>query len=81
MTRDYLDKKAISLATRIPEGHAVAGLEYGAFVSLGARSGYYVQAPGADRWGIAQQTPASDELPGSGADTEIVAAIRAELED
>jgi hypothetical protein len=66
------------LETRIPEqGGAIAGLVYGAHVSMVGRAGYYVRLEGTEEWYIAQLTPASDELYGT--DAEIVDAIRDEI--
>ena len=57
------------LSTRIPEGHTVAGLEYGRHVSTPGWTGYYVRPSGSDlELAVARQTRASDELPGADAD-------------
>jgi hypothetical protein len=77
----YIDDDAIILETRIPQDRgSVEGLEYGGFVNQGAHGwcGYYVRPEGAERWGVARCTPASDELYDH--DAEIVRAIRAELD-
>jgi len=77
MSQTHIDEDAIILETFIPEGYSVAGLEYGAFLSGNGCSGYYVRPIGTETWGVAWQTPASDELHDS--DEAIVAAIREEL--
>lgn len=75
-TQTFIHPGAIILNTRIPE-HRVEGLEYGAHVTGRGWSGYYVRPVGDERWGVARETPASDETYES--DNEIVAAIRTEL--
>lgn len=89
MTSDYIDEDAVMLSTRIPEGHRVDGLTYGAHVSRIGWCGYYVHLPGSDRWGVARMTPASNELPEPDEDEDedetqdeaIVRCIRAELQE
>ncbi|MCG5527349.1 MULTISPECIES: hypothetical protein [Halorhodospira] len=68
------------LQTRIPEHRTVAGLTYGAHVSGPGWSGYWVTSGTVPAWGIARQTPASDELPGDGDDRDVRDAIVEELE-
>ena len=77
--QDHTTEPSI-LDTRIPEGRAVPGIEYGAHYSDPARRwlGYYVRAGNSPQWGIARLTPASDELEESDAAT--VRAIAEELE-
>lgn len=66
------------LTTRIPEGRAVPGLEYGAHVSRQGWTGYHVRPAGSGLpFGIARQTPAADELPEN--DEAIVGEIGTEL--
>lgn len=69
------------ISTRIPEQRSVRGLQYGAHVSKIGWSGYYVRPVRrhGGKWAIARLTPASDELPGTGSDRAIVAAIRDEF--
>ncbi len=69
--------EATRLETRIPEGRKVPGLEYGAHVSGEGWSGYYVRPVGSARWGVARQTPASNEVYDT--DAEIVEAIGDEM--
>ena len=64
--------------TRIPEGRAVPGVEYGAHVSGPRWSGYYVRTAHCPQWAIARETPASDELEGD--DRDILLALDDELE-
>ena len=53
------------LATRIPEGRTVDGLEYGRHVSAPGWSGYYVRPSGSPLpMMVARLTPTEDELPG-----------------
>ena len=68
------------LETRIPEGRAVPGLEYGAHYQPPDRrwSGYYVRTAYCPQWGIARETPASDEL--AGGDRAILLALDEELQ-
>lgn len=69
-----------TLKTRIPEGRKVRGLEYGRLVTTPGRA-YYVVRPArrhGGQWAMAALTPASDELPGTGTDRAIMAAIRNE---
>jgi hypothetical protein len=66
------------LATRIPEGRAVEGLEYGAHYSSRGWTGYHVRPTGSGLpFGVARQTPASDELEES--DEATVGEIGTEL--
>ena len=65
------------LATRIPEGHKVEGLDYGAHVSRPGWNGYNVRPEGGGAWGLARLTPAPDETEPTDAAT--VEAIRQEL--
>ena len=74
MERTGLDRPL--LRTRIPEGRAVPGIEYGAHVSGAGWSGYYVRV--GTVWGVARETPASDELAGD--DPEIVRELSEELD-
>ena len=62
-THTYTDPDAQFLETRIPEAKSIAGLEYGAHISMVGWSGYYVRPEGIEQWGIARLTPAGDELP------------------
>lgn len=77
MTYSLTSPDAVMLDTRIPETHQVEGLEYGRHLSGTGWSGYYVRPEGVEHWGIARQTPASDEIHDS--DAEIVEAIREEI--
>lgn len=77
MSQTRIDEDVRLLETRIPEGYSVNNLEYGTFLSGNGRSGHYVRPVGTRTWGVAWQTPASDELLDS--DEEIVAAIAGEL--
>lgn len=79
-TQTYIGTTPV-LSTRIPEGRGVRGLQYGAHVSLPGSTGYYVRpARGhGGKWAVARQTPADDELPGTGSDRAIMYAIRAEF--
>ena len=65
------------LETRIPEGRAVEGLDYGRHVTTPRWTGYYVRPSGCSRWGIARETPASDELEGD--DRDVLLALEDEL--
>ena len=65
------------LATRIPEGQKVKGLEYGAHVSRPGWNGYHVRPEGRGPYGLARLTSANNEVHGS--DRETVEAIRQEL--
>ena len=73
------DRETPILETRIPEGRAVPGVEYGAHYQAPDRSwsGYYVRTRTCPRWGIARETPASDELAGD--DHDILQALEDEL--
>ena len=65
--------------TRIPEGRAIEGLEYGAHFARQGWTGYHVRPAGSGlSFDIARQAPAADGLEESDAAT--VEAIRAEVE-
>lgn len=66
-----------TIKTRIPEGHRVPGLEYGAHFSWVGWTGYHVRPEGTADWVIAQQTPAANELVGD--DAAVLAAIEDEV--
>jgi len=66
-----------TIKTRIPEGHRVPGLEYGAHVSREGWAGNYVRPEGTEEWVTARRTPADDELVGD--DAAVLAAIEDEV--
>ena len=70
---------AVILTTRVPEGPAVPGLEYGALIARQGGAWRYVRPEGGPTWGLARETPASDELPGDGDPQAIRRAVAAEL--
>lgn len=80
-TQNHINNTPV-LSCRIPEGRTVRGLEYGAHVSFVGGTGYYVRPRKGHggKWAIAQQTPASDELPGTGSDRAVMYEIRSEWE-
>lgn len=65
----------VILRTFIPSRRQVPGLEYGAHASHDGYDCYYVRPKDTERWGLARDTSADDEL-----EADIVAAIRAEIE-
>lgn len=71
------------LRTKLPESRRVRGLEYGSIVTTPVCNFYYVRPRRrhGGKWGLAQITPARDELPDTGSDRSIMRAIREEWEN
>jgi len=76
-THTAVDADVAILTTRIPEGPAVPGLEYGALIARNGGAWRYVRPEGWRTWGLCRETPASDEVEAS--DAAILEAVRAEL--
>ena len=79
MAHEQTAADAAILTTRLPDWQQVPGLEYGALISRSGGAWRYVRPEGGATWGLARETPASDELPGDGDPSAILEAVAAEL--